>query len=289
MNFAVSDSDGVAHFTKQSKDKNAGFEGGSIKQSDPNPIITGTTGTGGSGNTAMEPILHRTLRSSASSSSSSSSNQLNAPQSTYNTQQRRQLAVETEAVNMTSIDSFMRRSHITTIDIMKIDTEGNDNRVLNGGMTAITKLGMFTFEGGKGVSFTKEMIETYDKMGFSCYSTSRAGLFKWNSNCMKEIYMGPFRNKDKGNIFCVNRYKAPMVTLAYDILSFPSMIEEVLIDSTSNNMGNNENINENQKNFNEYIQNEEKMNEITGDLLVPVYLNIKPFCTPFPKCIKIDS
>ena len=285
MNFAVSDSDGVAHFTKQSKDKNAGFEGGSIKQSDPNPIISGTTGTGGSGNTAMEPILHRTLRSSASSTGSSS-NQHNSPQSTYNTQstynlqQRRQLAVETEAVNMTSIDSFMRRSHITTIDIMKIDTEGNDNRVLNGAMTAIIKLGMFTFEGGKGVSFTKEMIETYDKMGFSCYSTSRAGLFKWNSNCMKEKYMGHFRNKDKGNIFCVNRYKAPMVTLAYDILSFPSMIEEV----SSNNMGN-----ENQKNFNEYIQNEEKMNQITGDLLVPVYLNIKPFCSPFPKCIKIES
>jgi hypothetical protein len=31
LNYAVSDVDGVARFTKQSKEKNAGFEGGSIR------------------------------------------------------------------------------------------------------------------------------------------------------------------------------------------------------------------------------------------------------------------
>ena len=39
-------------------------------------------------------------------------------------------------------------------------------------------IGVFTFEGGKGVSLTKGMLKMYDDLGFSCYSTSRAGLFK---------------------------------------------------------------------------------------------------------------
>ena len=38
-------------------------------------------------------------------------------------------------------------------------------------------LGIFTFE-GDGVSLTKAMIDDYDRMGYSCFSTSRAGLFK---------------------------------------------------------------------------------------------------------------
>jgi hypothetical protein len=46
-------------------------------------------------------------------------------------------------------------------------------------------IGVFTFEGGKGVSLTKGMLKMYDDLGFSCYSTSRAGLFKvWHCNFM---------------------------------------------------------------------------------------------------------
>jgi hypothetical protein len=37
---------------------------------------------------------------------------------------------------------------------------------------------LFTFEGGKGVVLSKEMLQQFDELGFSCYSTSRAGLFK---------------------------------------------------------------------------------------------------------------
>ena len=40
--------------------------------------------------------------------------------------------------------------------------------------------GMVTFEGGQGITFSKEMIVEFDSLGFNCYSTSRAGLFKWN-------------------------------------------------------------------------------------------------------------
>ena len=53
-----------------------------------------------------------------------------------------------EEVNMTSIDSYLSRMKQTQLHLLKIDTEGNDNDVLNGAKDAIrNKLGMFTFEG----------------------------------------------------------------------------------------------------------------------------------------------
>jgi hypothetical protein len=203
LNYAVSDEVGVAKFTKQDKDHNPGFEGGGM--------VTKSLPT------------EMTMKSKRSS--------------------------WIEEVNMTTVDHFLstqRQSQskkeedtdvnmMMMIDILKIDTEGDDNKVLLGARKAITEdlVGMFTFEGGKGVIFSRSMIEGYDKLGYSCYSTSRAGLFKWNAGCMLDKFMGGFRAKDKGNIFCVSRVKAPMVALAYDILSFPLLIESFNISSYS--------------------------------------------------------
>jgi len=198
LNYAVSDEVGVAKFTKQDKDHNPGFEGGGMVTKSLPTVMT--------------------MKSKRSS--------------------------WIEEVNMTTVDHFLltQRSQskkedtdVMMIDILKIDTEGDDNKVLLGARKAITEdlVGMFTFEGGKGVIFSRSMIEGYDKLGYSCYSTSRAGLFKWNAGCMLDKFMGGFRAKDKGNIFCVNRIKAPMVALAYDILSFPLLIESFNVSSYS--------------------------------------------------------
>jgi hypothetical protein len=153
-------------------------------------------------------------------------------------------------------------------------------QVLTGAAQTIEGAGMFTFEGGRGVTFSKEMIDGYDAMGFSCYSTSRAGLFKWNAGCTKERYMGPFRAKDKGNIFCVSRKRAPMATLAYDILSFPAMIETYL--EAHEEAGDADGA---VAKFRETMTDESKVADADGGMLVPIYLNIKPFCAPFPQCI----
>eukprot|EP01038_Epipyxis_sp_PR26KG_P004489 gene4489-6345_t len=141
----------------------------------------------------------------------------------------------TEEVSMTSIDEFMKDELMSSLDLLKIDTEGNDNKVLLGAEYAIKKLlKVFTFEGGKGVSFTEEMINNFDELGYNCYSTSRAGLFKWNNHCMPTAFMGSFSQKDKGNIFCVHRTRAPLAAMSFDILSFPKLIEEYLVDLYSN-------------------------------------------------------
>eukprot|EP01036_Dinobryon_divergens_P032902 gene32902-42582_t len=71
---AMSDGEGKAYFTKQDKDFNAGYEGGSIsKKADSNKF---------------------------------------------------------EEVNMTSVDHYLEVAGIQSLDILKIDTEGNDNKVL---------------------------------------------------------------------------------------------------------------------------------------------------------------
>ena len=52
------------------------------------------------------------------------------------------------------------------------------SQIIAGASRAVRhNLGLFTFE-GDGVSLTKAMIDKYYSMGYSCYSTSRAGLFK---------------------------------------------------------------------------------------------------------------
>ncbi len=89
--------------------------------------------------------------------------------------------LDTEVVKVTTVDAFIsaRLTPGEHLDLLKIDTEGNDNRVLEGARTALaTQLGVFALEGGQGVTFSKEMINNLDNQGYSCYSSSRAGLFK---------------------------------------------------------------------------------------------------------------
>jgi hypothetical protein len=151
-------------------------------------------------------------------------------------------------------------------------------KVLVGAKDAMrSSLGMFTFEGGKGITLSREMLADYDALGFSCYSTSRAGLFKWSGGCMKEQYMGPFSSKDKGNIFCVNRQRAPMAALAYDILSFPALIETYLDSEGVSPSA--------RKKLVTDIQLAEASESIAPSDLVPIYVNIKPFCAPWPACV----
>jgi len=124
--------------------------------------------------------------------------------------------VETEEVPLVTIDSFLGKeaaalhmrypSYVDSsssdgltdnisyhVDLIKIDAEGNDNKVITGARRAIDNtVSLFTFEGGKGITFSKEFIEELDtEHGYSCYSTSRAGLFKWNGGCMAERYAPP--------------------------------------------------------------------------------------------------
>lgn len=250
LNYAVSDINGIAKFTKQDKDTNPGFEGGNIRGVSKAELSSITNNNG----TAVHLRSRRFLSKA-----------------------------DIEEVKMTSIDSLFTEERMEALDILKIDTEGNDNKVLNGAANVIANAaGMFTFEGGKSVQFTKAMIKKYDSLGFSCYSTSRAGLFKWNGGCMYEKYMGGFNAKDKGNIFCINRHRAPMAALAFEVLSFPTLTDDVIQSATEPTAS------KELLQLRSVLLNESntEMKTIKPQNLVPIYLNIKPFCTPFPTCAK---
>jgi FkbM family methyltransferase len=207
---------------------------------------------------------------------------------------------ETEAVPMISLDIFAKNHSISSVDVLKIDAEGNDNRVLLGARGLIAKpVGMLTFEGGQGITLSKEMLDAFDLLGYACYSTSRAGLFKWNGQCMKTRYMGGFRAKDKGNVFCINRYKAPLAALAYEALSFPSTIhlftEQYYESRNDNSLPNRDAIKYMLEELNNtrspsskgLLETIELYQDINPSVLVPLYVNIYGFCKPWPSCAKI--
>lgn len=107
----------------------------------------------------------------------------------------------TELVNVTTIDSYAAKYKMK-IDVLKIDAEGADGLVIKGALGSIySTVGLLTFEGYGQGSLTETMINDFDSHGFSCYSTSLAGLFKWNGGCMR----GSKKRATKGNIFCASR------------------------------------------------------------------------------------
>lgn len=181
---------------------------------------------------------------------------------------------DTEEVTLVTVDDFLEKHFIEQLDILKIDAEGNDNKVISGARRAIDGgVALFTFEGGSGVTFTKEHIEDLDSRGFSCYSTSRAGLFKWSGGCMDEKYMGAFRAKDKGNVFCTSRKKAPLMAAVFDSLSFPMLIEQRGREGR-------ERMGSKRKQKPLFDTNTREAGRFTD-----AYVNIRPFCAPFPACV----
>jgi FkbM family methyltransferase len=259
--------EGVARFTKQSNEKNAGFEGGSLKT-----------------NVQSAAKQNKKITLDEIGENVGGGADVNANQ---------KLLAETEEVSVITIDTYLEKNHIQQLDMLKIDTEGNDNKVLQGANKAITSLtGVFTFEGGGGVTYSKDMDEMYNTLGYNCYSTSRAGLFKWNANCMKERYFGSFRKKDKGNIFCVHRKRAPLTALAFDILSFPAMIDFLFLhkNTTAKNGMNEAEKLAYQTLFENAVKSEEdgemKLNmKADPTSVLPLYINIHGFCRPWPSCL----
>jgi len=165
-----------------------------------------------------------------------------------------------EEVDMTTVDYLASQVlGLDRIDVLKIDAEGNDNKVIYGASKYIrSSVGLLTFECGKGTQFSYAMIVEMDSIGFSCYSTSRAGLFKLNGQCMSKSFID--KKWDKGNVFCASRVRAPLVTLALDALSFPIMIQQSINFTTSSS-------------------------PMTADEFHKAFVNVKPFCQPFPSCI----
>jgi len=79
--------------------------------------------------------------------------------------------------------------------------------------------------------------------------------------------MGAYKSKDKGNIFCANRRRAPFMALIFDALTFPAMLAQVQRDSNRQGAA------------------EFDLDTLDKEQLARSYINIKPFCSPYPACL----
>ena len=169
-----------------------------------------------------------------------------------------------EEVNMTTVDDLLKLKDIKSLDILKIDAEGHDNKVITGAMEVIEKkILMFVFEGYGWLS--GEMISTFDDLGYSCYSSSKAGLYKWNANCLADDII--LKKKEKGNVFCASRIRAPMIALSFDGLSFPGMLDEIRRGREMDGMT---------ENYSEAVAKDEELGKS--------FVSWKSFCKEWPHC-----
>lgn len=80
-----------------------------------------------------------------------------------------------ETVNVTTLDTFAQRKNGLTVDFLKVDAEGKDRDVLAGAMELLqNSVSVFTFECAP-CALKESELDTFDRMGFSCFSLTKAG------------------------------------------------------------------------------------------------------------------
>ncbi|NVO10769.1 MAG: FkbM family methyltransferase [Bacteroidales bacterium] len=98
---------------------------------------------------------------------------------------------KTEAIKVTTIDSYVSENRIEKIDFIKCDTEGNEINVLNGGRKTITKdLPILSFE----MSYKDEGLDWLLDLGYD--------LFYYDSQINKLRKINGYQD---GNLIFVNK------------------------------------------------------------------------------------
>lgn len=114
----------------------------------------------------------------------------------------------TYKVRATSIDKFILEKNIERVDLLRIDTEGNDPRVLLGAARTLSvmKPSYVAFEnhmyGGWAKFDLKDVIDYLDNLSYECYWATRYGTLVRITSCWSTKY-----DEWKGwsNIACVHR------------------------------------------------------------------------------------
>ena len=107
-----------------------------------------------------------------------------------------------------TVDEFVRKESITRLDVLKIDTEGNDAAVLIGASMTLLSLkpSYVQFENhgvGKWKTFDlKDSIDMLDAMEYECFWSTNSGKLIQVTNCWHESYS---EFKIWSNIACYHR------------------------------------------------------------------------------------
>jgi FkbM family methyltransferase len=110
-------------------------------------------------------------------------------------------------VKLTSVDKFVRDEGIVNVDILKIDTEGNDSLVLLGSIHTISTLrpSYITFE-NHGIGHWKkasleETIDLLNGLAYTCFWSTYDGHLIRITSCWDSSY----EYKEWSNVACYNR------------------------------------------------------------------------------------
>jgi FkbM family methyltransferase len=119
-------------------------------------------------------------------------------------------AAETEPVRVVTLDELTESRGLDAIDMLAIDTEGNDVRVLIGGMRTLSRVRYLEFEyhaqNHWGVSSLEDWVDMLDVyLGFDCFWMGNAGQLWQLTGCWHDSY---YERRAWSNVACAHRERA---------------------------------------------------------------------------------
>lgn len=110
-------------------------------------------------------------------------------------------------VNVITLDDIVQKSGFRSVDYLSIDTEGNDVRVVLGGMRilAAQRVRYLEFEyhrvGRWAKSDLQDLTDLLDQLGFDCFWTLNSGALSRLTGCWHDSYY----ERTWSNVACLHR------------------------------------------------------------------------------------
>ena len=125
-----------------------------------------------------------------------------------------------ELVPVITVDELVMENRLSRVDMLSIDTEGNDAKVLLGSIHTLPLVRFLEFEyhkaGHWGQSDLQLITELLDQHGFDCYWQGNQGQLWRLTGCWDDSY---YSKRDWSNVACVkrkeHRFHAVMETIAH--------------------------------------------------------------------------
>jgi FkbM family methyltransferase len=111
-----------------------------------------------------------------------------------------------ELVNVSTVDELVKTHNLQKIDILSIDTEGNDMRVIFGAVHSLSRVRFLEFEYHNvnrwQYSDLQDLIDLLDQFNFDCYWPLNDGRLFRLTGCWHDSY---YAKRTWSNVACCNR------------------------------------------------------------------------------------
>ncbi len=124
----------------------------------------------------------------------------------------------TDVVEVITVDELVRRNNLQSIDMLSIDTEGNDMRVIFGSVHSLHKVRFLEFEyhvsNRWAQSDLQDLVDLLDQFNFDCYWPSNEGKLWRLTGCWHDSY---YTKRFWSNVACCNRNEKILHSAMNDI------------------------------------------------------------------------